>query len=183
MEGARSFKSCQLFKTVKTPVWRFCLDIYVIFQAFAALYRAWYLQSRHGSGSLVLAAVQSRRIFSNVTETTGRIVDRVDHIQRLVVFRSKHQCFYRAYARAVVLRKCGVPVVLNLGLVNLGAGKQVEGHCWLTLNGRDFFEKSGVRHLYQHKLAQTDGDVCYWVGAERSLRQTRRSNKHVASLA
>ena len=106
------------------------------------------------------------------------VVRWVDRVVDLCHLSSRHQCLYRAYSRACVLRRLGVPVVVNMGLHNLGNSAETRGHCWLTLHGQPVEEDVSIRRQYPVQIGRTKSGVCFWVGEDRnglSLRRKRPS--------
>jgi hypothetical protein len=119
---------------------------------------------------------RERREAERSQRDIGRVVRLVDRLQRVMVPRTRHRCFYRSYSRAVVLRKLGIPAVLNVGLRNLGARttSRVRGHCWVTLGDEPLFEWR-VWEKYPVLLAETPMGVRYWAGRnDPPLRKRKR---------
>ena len=116
-------------------------------------------------------------------EEVAAAVQRVDRVVDWCACRTGHKCFYRAYARARVLRALGVPVAINLGLRGLGDTEEKSGHCWLTLEGAPFFEDQRVDGLYEASLGQSETGVYYWAGRngapERECAVELRSSQKV----
>ena len=77
--------------------------------------------------------------------------------------RTARKCFFRAFIIASVLRRNGMPVELNVGLKNMGGGKP-KGHCWLSLNGKPFAERTDVKLEYPYEINPGSGNVRYWMG-------------------
>lgn len=90
----------------------------------------------------------------------------------LLVWKTSQPCLFRAYVRAVVLRRGGVPVDLNMGLRNMG-GDSVYGHCWLTLKGAPYCESEAVETSYPVFLGKNERGIQYWAGARDSEEMAR----------
>ena len=96
---------------------------------------------------------------------TKRIVNIIDSILKTVILKSKHHCFHRSYVRYNILIKRNVPLDFHIGLRNLSAAEQTRGHCWLTLYGKLFHEKTiGMNpfELYPISMGNANG-VYFWV--------------------
>ncbi|MBI4870955.1 MAG: lasso peptide biosynthesis B2 protein [Candidatus Riflebacteria bacterium] len=75
------------------------------------------------------------------------------------------RCYYRAFALAYVLRRRGVPLVLNLGCQNyLEVSGRAQAHCWLTLEGQPFAEDDDPSGRYPIPIGEVAGKVRYWLG-------------------
>ncbi len=84
---------------------------------------------------------------------------------RIGAARTGRKCFVRSYILATVLRKWGVPVVINVGLKNLNGNSRTEGHCWLTTpEGALFAEPTDPQQEYPVFMGNGAADVRYWVG-------------------
>ena len=149
----------------------------ISFWTVSALCRAFLMRIRGGRATVVLPPCESERIEAKwFQQDPGRVIRLIDRFQRVMVLRTKHRCFYQSYSRAVTLRKLGVPVVLNLGLRNLGAktGPGVRGHCWITVGDKPLFERK-VWEMYPVLLAETPAGVRYWAGQnDPPLRKRKR---------
>ena len=55
-------------------------------------------------------------------------------------YNPKGNCFPRALTLFLFSRRAGLPVEFNCGVMKLN--QHLEGHAWLMLNGRQFFEPS-----------------------------------------
>src|SRR4030042_5616964 len=98
---------------------------------------------------------------------TDRIIRVVDCVQRVMVPRTRHRCFYRSYTRAVVLRKLGVPAILNFGLRNLGAQAtaRTTGHCWVTIDDCPLLERDPCE-TYPVLLSEPPEGCRHWPGGD-----------------
>ena len=149
--------------------WRF----QVIFWTLVALIEARRAMRGRRLDRLQLPSVKTEPLLSEegITQTICLIDGLVDRL----LFRSKHRCFYRCYAAAAVLRRWGEPLVLNIGLRNLGPAVLTRGHCWLTLNGCKFYEHLKTEVLYPFAMGSTAGDIAYWVnfGVDNGIMRHR----------
>ena len=149
--------------------WRFR----VTFWTLVALVKAWHTMFGRRLGRLQLPPVGPP--FSLSKERITQTIRWIDGLVYRLLFCSKHRCFFRAYAVAVVLRRWGLPLVLNIGLRNLGPSAQTRGHCWLSLNGRKFYEHLKPNVLYPFAMGSAAGDIAYWVnfGVDRDIVRHR----------
>ena len=118
-----------------------------------------YLANRRGNNKWIpLPPVASSM---NSSLAMDELVERVDRSVRFFICNTAHFCLYYSYARCCLLRQWGYPVKLNMGLHNLQAGRNTEGHCWVTLNGQALFEDNDPYLVYPDKLGER-GDTVYW---------------------
>lgn len=100
----------------------------------------------------------------------------INRLTGLVAGKSRHACFYRSYPLAVVLRKRGVPVQLNIGLMGLQPQQRLRGHCWLSLHGTVINEPEPFSSAaYPELLGDNGFGVCYWVKAGQGDYMSRRA--------
>ena len=64
----------------------------------------------------------------------------VDRWLALFPYHHKGNCFPRALTLFLFARRAGLPVQFNCGVMKVD--DHLEGHAWLTLDGREFFESS-----------------------------------------
>ncbi|NLZ17785.1 MAG: lasso peptide biosynthesis B2 protein [Desulfobulbaceae bacterium] len=109
-------------------------------------------------------------------EEQNKLVARVNRLTTLLAGKSRHACFYRSYPLAVLLRKKGVPVQLNIGLMGLGPHQELRGHCWLSAKGKVFNELEAASSLsYPEFLGQGGEGVLYWVNVDQKGAVRSRS--------
>ncbi len=72
-----------------------------------------------------------------VMEDTAYYVDRW---LTLFPYNPKGNCFPRALTLFLFARRAGLPVQFNCGIMKVH--QHLEGHAWLTLDGREFLEPS-----------------------------------------
>lgn len=149
--------------------WRFQVTFWVL----VALVEAW--RTRRGRRLDRLRLPPVGPTFSLSKERITQTIRWIDGLVNRLVFSRKHRCFFRSYAVAVVLRRWGLPLVLNVGLRNLGPSARSRGHCWLTLNGRKFYEHLRPEILYPFAMGSTADDIAYWVnfGVDRGIVRHR----------
>lgn len=100
----------------------------------------------------------------------------VNRLTGLVAGKSRHACFYRSYPLAVMLRKRGLPVQLNIGLMGLQPQQRLRGHCWLSLHGRVINEPEPFSSAaYPELLGDNGSGVCYWVKVGQGDYMSRRA--------
>ena len=71
---------------------------------------------------------------------TEDMVYYVDRWLALFPYNPKGNCFPRALTLFLFARRAGLPVQFNCGVRKVQ--QHLEGHAWLTLNGREFLEPS-----------------------------------------
>lgn len=131
-------------------------------QAVIALVAAWHARVASNAGQLRLPVIRfPRRLADDEVEATVRWVD---GIVRVFTRRTGRKCFYRAFARAAILRRRGVPVMVNMGLHKMAKSVETRGHCWLTLDGQPFFEDEMIGRLYPIQMGQSETGVRFWAG-------------------
>ena len=131
--------------------------------ALRALSSAWYVRTLRRPESMCLPATAPARAWND--ELTPDVVAWIDLIVRACVFWRRHRCFYRAFALASVLRRGGLPIVLNLGYRGLHDRRSRQAHCWLTLDGALFFETTVTADAYPVRLGGIAGQIEYFVGS------------------
>jgi hypothetical protein len=98
--------------------------------------------------------------------------NRVDRIVDFALWNTAHRCLYYSYARCRLLRQWGYSVKLNLGLHNLSqAGRDAEGHCWISLNDQALFEENDPYALYPDIMGERD-DTVYWARLKGDGKKT-----------
>lgn len=138
-------------------MWRIGIIILVLVEVF----KAWRYVVKERFSKVKIISIQADHGLR--TSEVELHVNFIDKIVKKIVFRSNHVCFYRSYVLAQVLRRRGLPLVLNIGLGNLNADSPVRGHCWLTLDGQKFFESAETETLYPVFLGNRSGDIAFWV--------------------
>jgi hypothetical protein len=152
--------------------------VQVAYLTVGSLSRAWIIRVLRRTERLRLPNVQIGQGWIHEEGNLERVVKWVDLLCLVLVPFTRHRCFYQSYARAVVLRRLGIPVVLNIGLRNIAHGAaevDVKGHCWTTLEGRCLLERD-VQFKYDFFLAKTADGLSYWAGSthERSKPRNKR---------
>ena len=140
--------------------------LFLYLQTLAMLCRALWLRRRSGV-QLILPPVAEPYSSMEGVKKEVRLINRCTHFFSR---RSSHACFYRSYPRAVFLRKKGVPVQFNIGLMGLGGEKEgVKGHCWLSLDETVVNELTGESSAsYPIFLGESGSGVRYWVNTEEA---------------
>jgi hypothetical protein len=99
--------------------------------------------------------------------TVADMVRTVDALLPRLLPGRRHYCFYRSVVLALLLRKKGIPVVINVGGLGLATTSRMTAHCWLTLNGDSFFEQPNSLTLYHFDMGHnTDRSIRYWIGPD-----------------
>jgi hypothetical protein len=78
--------------------------------------------------------------------SSKRLSEYVDSILALKIFGLKPNCLNRSLILYYFLHKIGVAVKINFGIRK--ANKDIEGHGWLTLNGKPYLEKSDTLNSF-----------------------------------
>lgn len=109
----------------------------------------------------------------------------IDSVARMIVSRTRHGCFYRTLSRAIVLRKLGLPVAVNIGMRNLDGTLSVKGHCWLSHNGMLFHEPPDTNAMYPFFLGELNNGLLCWVqkGNDTANRIRRTPARESRTLA
>ena len=134
----------------------------ILIQALKGLIQAWIIKSKKNMSNiripLTLSAIQLNE------RDISFVIWCVHLLLKLGVIRTGRKCFFRAYIMASILRKWGVPVMMNVGLSNLRASKKTTGHCWLTLDGQPFEEIHNPNQRFPFKMICAANGIHYWVG-------------------
>jgi hypothetical protein len=142
-------------------MWR----IYITVEIISTLIKAVKIRRSGVEGAVSLPPVH---IPAKINEKmSNKIVKWFDFILSIVLFKTEHLCFYRSYGLAIILRKRGVPVVMNIGGRSLSSPENMKAHSWLTLFGKPFHEKPNSIQLYPHDMGfNKERAVNYWIGPE-----------------
>jgi len=98
---------------------------------------------------------------------SNKIVKWFDFILSIVLLKTEHLCFYRSYGISTILRKRGVPVVMNIGGHSLNSPENMKAHAWLTLFEKPFHEKPNSIQLYPYDMGYNkERAINYWIGPE-----------------
>lgn len=90
-----------------------------------------------------------------------------DTIASTLTWFNRHLCFYRSFTLASMLRKRGIPAVMNVGGRGLGLNEAKKAHCWLTLDDKLFHEQENALELYPLEMGYNqDRSIRYWIGPE-----------------
>ncbi len=165
---------CEVFfdadeKRVLMRTWnaRLCLDL----EMLALLLKAVWVR-RRGGASLRLPPVAEVQI---PLEAKEKLIVRVNRITSFFAGQNRHACWYRCYPLAVLLRRRGLAVQLNIGLMGFGAEQKQSGHCWLTLDGTVFNELESISSAsYPDFLGENGYGVAFWVKAGQGSYVSRR---------
>lgn len=130
----------------------------LFFNVLDAVCRA-FLANRRGNNKWIPLPPVPHSI--NTSLPMEQVVAMVDRIVRHTIFNTAHPCLYYSYARCRVLRRWGYFIQLNIGLHNLQAGQNTEGHCWISRKGEVLFEEKDPHEMYPDNMGERD-DVVYW---------------------
>ena len=134
-------------------------------ETLGALLQAWRFRLLNRSGVPLAQPVAKIDPPDDIeAKNIARFVDRVTNI---VIFWKRYRCFYRSIAIASLLRRRGIPLVVNFGYRNLfDREKRLRAHCWLTLYDEMFEENSETAEVYTILLADQEESYRFWVGEE-----------------
>ena len=94
-------------------------------------------------------------------EEQAELIRRCNRLIHLLARNSRHYCWSRCWPLAALLRKRGVPVGLNIGL--MGLNQKTRGHCWLSLEGRVINEPDEVSAAaYPEFLGDNGYGAAFW---------------------
>ena len=142
-----------------------CRRLLLIFHSLTGLVQAWIIKTRKSMHNIRLSSTSSS---SKLSQGDISFVIRCANILvTLGAVRTARKCFFRAFIMASVLRKWGIPVVMNVGLRNLKTFKRTDGHCWLTLDGLPFAETNNPEQIYPFEMGSGTNGVRYWIGANK----------------
>lgn len=144
----------------------------LVLKTLQILLQAILVRKRGGTALFLppVAAVQAS------LQEQNRLISRVNRLTTLFAGKSRHACFYRSYPLAVLLRKKGVAVQLNVGLMGLGPHQELRGHCWLSTNGKVFNElEAASSRSYPDFLGQGGEGILYWVNMDQKGTVRSRS--------
>ncbi len=142
-------------------MWR----LLVISRILAILAWSWHIRRNLGRRPLRLPAVAQDRTID--AAAAGRQVRLADRVINMLTKRTGHYCFYRSVTLAVLFRKQGLPLVVNVGGRALGSATRMKAHSWLTLHGEPFYEPPNAIDIYPLPMGyNTDGSVRYWIGPD-----------------
>jgi hypothetical protein len=142
-------------------MWRFPLTLRVL------VLLIWCRRVRKNLGARPLrlpSVAPKRRADDRSVERQVRFADR---IIGLMARRGGHFCFYRSVTLAVLLRRQGVPLVVNVGARSVHDPARMKAHSWLTLDGELFYEQPNSLSIYPFAMGyNADRSVRYWIGPE-----------------
>jgi hypothetical protein len=135
----------------------------IIWDTLQALWRACQVRLLGKSTAGCLPPVSEDHSIQG--STRDRIARFVNLMVLCLLFFKPGKCYYRCYAISFVLRKRGVPIFLNLGCTNyLELNSKASGHCWLTIKGELYLEKTDPYTRYTHFIGCSGNQVNFWMG-------------------
>ena len=153
-------------------MWRVPLTLTIIYLLVRCL---WIRVSKAKSGVNLPPVVQNASISRKEVDA---IVYWFDDLASAFMWLNQHLCFYRSFVLASLLRKRGIPVVMNVGGRGLGLNEVRKAHCWLTLDNQLFHEKENALELYPLEMGYNqDRSIRYWIGPE--LKEGELEGSHV----
>ncbi len=136
----------------------------IFYETVMALVQARRVRHGNADAGVDLPPVRPDMALSSATALS--VAKRISVFVKALLFWKLGQCcFYRCYAVACVLRRRGVPVVLNIGLLEPADRSRVFGHCWLSLNGEPFAERRDPHVLYPVEMGSRQEGVAHWLGS------------------
>jgi len=154
---------------MKAKLFSFIRRIYLFIQAFGALIDAWKIKTRRNLSNVKFSTSGKLKDISN--REVEYLIKCTDNLVRFGAIRTGRKCFFRAYILGSVLRKWGIPVIMNVGLFDLAGDCKRHGHCWLTLNDHLFAEPFVKVERYKTKIGSGDNGICYWYGDKNASAQ------------
>ncbi len=152
-------------------MWRIPLTLNI----FCLLVRCLWLRTSKARSGVKLPLVENQTISRYRAD---KIVHWFDLIAGTLMPHNRHICFYRSFTLANILRKGGIPLVLNVGGRGLGLNEVGKAHCWLTLENELFHEKENALELYPLEMGYNqDRSIRYWIGPE--LPESALNGDHV----
>lgn len=137
----------------------------LVYYALTGLVQAWLIKTGRSMHNIQLFSASGR---SKLSEgDISFVIQCANMLVKWGAIRTGRKCFFRAFIMASVLRKWGIPVVMNVGLRNLRTFKRTDGHCWLTLDGLPFAETNDPEQIYPFEMGSGTNGVRYWVGANK----------------
>jgi hypothetical protein len=80
------------------------------------------------------------------SHTLDKTVRYTDALLWPIPFPLQGKCLHRALTLYFFATRCGFPVHFHCGVRRVG--KMLQGHSWLSLNGRPFLEEGKPDHIY-----------------------------------
>ena len=152
-------------------MWRIPLTLKILCLLMHSL---WLRISKVQSG-VKLPPVENQTISR---QKADKIVNWFDLIAGTFMPHNQHICFYRSFTLANLLRKRGIPVVMNVGGRGLGSNEVRKAHCWLTLDDQLYHEKENALELYPLEMGYNQNrSIRYWIGPE--LQESALNGDHV----
>jgi len=140
-------------------MWRISITVEIIY----ILIKAVKTRRSKIEGAISLPPVSTHTKIND--KMSNKIVKWFDFILKIVILKTDYLCFYRSYGLALVLRKRGVPVVMNVGGHSLSSPENMKAHSWLTLFKQPFYEKTNSIQLYPYDMGfNKERNVNYWIG-------------------
>ena len=135
----------------------------MLLEVFREVIVAWRV--RHGRRTLeaALPPVATHRAFGE--SHLAPYVRRIRLSVACLLFFKPDRCFYRAFATAVMLRRRGWCVTLNLGCKTASTMPGgFSGHCWASLGGTPLGEINDPRASYPIRMGTYKSLLHYWLG-------------------
>src|SRR5512145_1153124 len=152
------FQSVNITERYQSQMYSFFLTIQVIF----LIGQVWLVRRNLGKKPLMLPAVAAEGTVDSASISV--IVRHVDRLLSALLSKNSHQCFYRSVILAELLRRKGVPLVVNIGGRSLSS-PSMKAHSWLTLDGEPFHEQPNSLSIYPFDMGyNADRSVRYWIG-------------------
>ena len=152
-------------------MWRIPLTLNI----FCLLLQSLWLRTSKAQSGVRLPPVEKQMISLHKAD---KIVHWFDIIASTLMPHNQHICFYRSFTLASLLRKRGIPVIMNVGGRGLGLNEVRKAHCWLTLDDQLYHEKENALALYPLEMGYNQNrSIRYWIGPE--LQERALNGEHV----
>ncbi len=135
-----------------------------IFHALVAIAKVQIARKTIDQAFLRLPTTSNHATQASRLDEEQELIDLADRCTKLLLRRTSQPCLFQSYVRAVVLRHGGFPVIINIGMRNMGSSS-VYGHCWITLNGVPCHEIENVEISYPFLLGTSAVGISYWAGS------------------
>ncbi|SLM32116.1 hypothetical protein MTBBW1_60016 [Desulfamplus magnetovallimortis] len=137
-----------------------CWRIKIFAFGFLYLVQAWFIKISNQMSSVLFPEIKSHKILTD--KEIGSILKCADFFTKFFTLHTGRKCFFRSYIMGNLLRKEGIPAVMNIGLFTHQQTRKRRGHCWLTLNDEPFKEKRDPFIMFPVDLGAGYNGIRYW---------------------
>lgn len=148
--------------TCLVDFWR--VKILVI--GLSCLFLAWVIKICNSMQDVRFPSVRNIKKISNRRKEA--IITCADFYVKYGAFLTGRKCFFRSYIMGQLLRKEGIPVVMNIGLSSRMNTRKSRGHCWLTLDGQPFAETRDLSSIFSVDIGFGYNGIRYWTNGMKA---------------